>query len=159
MRFHYCELCSIPTDTTDHEESVVCRYCKKYCHTQCSAKHEMICDKRERRPLRDSEKGCLELIKIWEKAVAKRKLTEVLWASPEAAELVAKYDGEKFRKLKIDFDPNKQKYKITFTLIELRKYILFLLPHIGLTWNIDGTLSTADNLMISNSYLGDESYV
>lgn len=108
------------------------------------------------RALLDTEKACLQLLKNWETAIRERRLTLTLNASRQAAEVVGKYDSVHFKILKSEWVPATSDYRITFTLIEFRRYIEFILPRAGLKLEIDGCLRTMDNLRISNSYLGSE---
>jgi hypothetical protein len=109
-----------------------------------------------KRNLTDREKAGFEIVKNFEKAIRDGRLTITLSSTRAAAEVIGKYDGTIFRVLKCVFVPARMEYAVTFDLPNYRRYMHFILPHCGLKLNIDGTLDTADNLVISNEYLGNE---
>lgn len=108
------------------------------------------------RALTNSEKGCLNMLKSWEQALKERRLSITLKVPRPAAELIGNYDNVYFRVMKTEFNPASMDYVVSFTLVEFRRYINFILPRCGMTLQIDGSVMTLDNLHINNSYLGSE---
>ncbi len=108
------------------------------------------------RSLIPQEQACLTLLKNFETALRERKFTMTLTASRAAAEVISTFDGRMFNTLKVEYRPATEDYGVTFALPEFRRYIEFILPRCGLMLRIDGSMLTADNLVISNDYLGTE---
>jgi len=104
---------------------------------------------RQKRSLTAQEKAGLEIVKNFERAITENRLTITLSCSREAAALIGSMDGQRFRVMKVDFIPSKQHYAVTFDLPNYRKYMSFILPYCGLRLDLDGGLTTADNLVIS----------
>lgn len=107
------------------------------------------------RDLTPAETRALNLCKVFEKACDEHKLTVTLHASQEAAQAIQKLETNAglVKTLKVDFDRRLEKYAIVFSMSEFRKYLDFVLPQVGLTLMIDGSLRTYDGLTITNEYL------
>ena len=108
------------------------------------------------RPLLDTEKACLTMIKNWEAAIRERRLTIMVKVSPAAAEIIAHYDGIRFRIMRTEYKAGANEYHLTFWLKDYRRYYLWVMSRAGLRLEVDGSVTTQDNLKISNNYLGSE---
>lgn len=107
------------------------------------------------RDLTPAELGCLNLLKIFDKACDAHKNTITIVGSKDAAEAGLKLSEvtKMFKILKLGFDKPSGKYKLTFTVHEFNKYTHLMLQMCGMTLLVDGRLKTSDNLYVPNDYL------
>ena len=102
------------------------------------------------RELTDNENKAVALVKMFEQAADARQPAVHLTGSLDAAMLVmrieTKFKGCKV--LKVQYDGQIDKYRITMTLPEFYKYYRFILDQMGIAEQIDGALITKDNVLI-----------
>lgn len=107
------------------------------------------------RELTGAEKRALNLCKVFEKACDNHRLCVTLTATDDSLKMI--YDLEKtpasIKTLRIQMSKEPDKYDVTFTMTEFRKYLDIVLIKTGLRLRMDGSLQTFDNLTISNEYL------
>jgi hypothetical protein len=107
------------------------------------------------RPLTDREQRVLKLCKRFEEAVDTKQVTVSIHTNKEIVAAIQKLENHfnKFKVLSYQFDPKKEQYRVTWTLHEYQRYLLWTLETVGMTLMIDGSIKTQDGLTITNEYL------
>lgn len=107
------------------------------------------------RELTPSEAKAVDLCRTLERALDERRLVITLISSKEAAELISRLEThhKAIKTLRAEFIPKQSQYAITFTILEFKRYVDFALRLTGMRIQIDGSLKTYDNMIITNEYL------
>lgn len=107
-----------------------------------------MADNITKRSMSPAEDKVIKMLRVFEHLASNNKLTVKIKMQLAPMLLLGRENIAKV--LKLEFDSKDDKYFVTFTLREFKKYVDYCCGRVYFTVNIDGSILTFDNILITH---------
>ncbi len=102
------------------------------------------------RALTNTEERAISLCQAFDHYISKKKLVMKIYCVPEVAQILVKLDNAGTAKiLKSDWITGQNRYEVSYTLSEFKKYLDWLIPQSGIRPQVDGSFILKDDTLVT----------